>query len=462
MGGIGMVYRVVLFLLTMGGALRATDPCELTADVAETLKRCIPGIQVAPAVPNTPDPGRTYLDIRFPQATDHGSPAAGAFSQRLVLAHRGYDEPLVLQTSGYSIFRIAPAMLTRAFDSNQLQVEHRFFENSSPSPKDWSKLEIRQAAADFHAITVAFKRVYRKNWVGTGASKGGMTSIYHRRFYPADLDGTVADVAPLSFSTADDRYVRFVEEVGGAKFAACRAAMEALQAYLLRRREHFQSTLTGTFTLLGGKDLAFEHAVLEFPFFFWQYHQPNDDATGCHRIPGENSPDKDVLEFLAKINPLDENYGDAGMLRFLPYYFQAATELGSPALKRPHLEGLLKHPFSIDQYAPKGVEYEYSNTAMLDVAAWVERHGRGMMLIYGEYDPWTAGAFPKACGDDCLWATVTEGNHRANLFQLPLAEKSKALARVSRWLGKAPIPPPNAQEQSLEDTEREIRSRLRL
>jgi hypothetical protein len=40
-------------------------------------------------------------------------------------------------------------------------------------------------------------------WVNTGASKGGMTSVYHRRFFPNDLDANVAYVAPLSYSQED-------------------------------------------------------------------------------------------------------------------------------------------------------------------------------------------------------------------------------------------------------------------
>ena len=33
-----------------------------------------------------------------------------------------------------------------------------------------------------------------------------MTAIYHRRFYPDDVDGTVPYVAPISFGAPDLRY----------------------------------------------------------------------------------------------------------------------------------------------------------------------------------------------------------------------------------------------------------------
>lgn len=210
-----LIFSVSFCLLITAAAVANADPCELTSDVVATLKRCIPGIGVKPTSPAFKDPKRSYFEVSFQQFVDHEHPELGSFQQRLILAHRSYDEPLVLQTSGYLIFQVAPTLLTTTYDTNQIQVEHRFFETSTPASKDWSKLNIRQSAADFHRITEAFKRVYGKAWVNTGASKGGMTSIYHRRFYPSDLEGTVADVAPLSFGTADPRYIEFVEQVGG-------------------------------------------------------------------------------------------------------------------------------------------------------------------------------------------------------------------------------------------------------
>ena len=41
-----------------------------------------------------------------------------------------------------------------------------------------------------------------------------MTSVYHRRFYPDDVDATVAYVAPISFGAPDDRYIDFLANVG--------------------------------------------------------------------------------------------------------------------------------------------------------------------------------------------------------------------------------------------------------
>ena len=104
-------------------------------------------------------------------------------------------EPMVLQTSGYMIYRIAETAISRMFRTNQLQIEHRFFEGSTPDGSDWTYLDIKQSADDFHRITTDFKKIYKKRWVNTGASKGGMTSSYHRFFYPDDVHVAIAKLA---------------------------------------------------------------------------------------------------------------------------------------------------------------------------------------------------------------------------------------------------------------------------
>ena len=72
----------------------------------------------------------------------------------------------------------------------------RTVNRSAPASMDWSKLDIWQAATDHHRLVTALKPLYPARWISTGASKGGMASVYHRRFYPADVTATIAYVAP--------------------------------------------------------------------------------------------------------------------------------------------------------------------------------------------------------------------------------------------------------------------------
>jgi len=442
-----MNIRTILFLSAIVFAVtlnaRADDEggeaCAISENVVKTIESCIPGATAKATTPAFPDAKRKYYEVSFEQLVDHRNPELGTFKQKLVLAHRGYKEPMVLQTSGYSIFNVAPAAITARFDTNQIQIEHRFFRTSTPASEDWTKLDIKQSADDFHRITEAFRKLYPVRWVNTGASKGGMTSVYHRYFYPRDLEGTVADVAPLSFSDEDMRYVDFIDNVGGDKYGECRVKLLSLQIHLLNHREKFQAMAGGEYTHLGGKDLAFEHAVQEMTFYFWQYGNPESTSTGCAKVPTSDDSDEKVFAFFNAINPMPRNYGDDGLKEFIPYYFQAATQLGSPTLGRAGMEGLLKYTYKVSQYAPKSVKIEYSNAAMIDIGNWVRENGERMMFVYGELDPWSAGMFPEKVSDDCHWYTVPGGNHGANFTKLAPEWKKEATDVLAKWLGKKPI-----------------------
>ena len=159
--------------------------------------------------------------LSYTQPVDHRRPSAGTFQQRFTLLHKATDRPMVLHTSGYNVsirvFRSEPTVLV---DGNQISVEQRFFTPSRPEPADWSKLNIWQAATDHHRLVTALKPIYAAKWISTGASKGGMTSIYHRRYYPSDVDGTVAYVAPSDvLNREDSAYDRFFATVGTRRAA---------------------------------------------------------------------------------------------------------------------------------------------------------------------------------------------------------------------------------------------------
>jgi PS-10 peptidase S37 len=187
-------------------------PAGCAATDLEGKLRCIPGLTVEVA-PDAGVPGYTRYNLRLQQPADHDAPQAGDFPMRLTLLHAESSKPLVLSTSGYGLSS-GRTELTRAFAANQLSYEHRFFGPSRPMPADWTKLTIRQAAADAHRIAEAFHWLYPGRWVNTGASKGGMTSVYHRRFHPCDVDATVAYVAPVTLGTLDPAYPAFLAQAG--------------------------------------------------------------------------------------------------------------------------------------------------------------------------------------------------------------------------------------------------------
>ncbi len=388
--------------------------------------------------------GKPFFVLRYRQPADHKNPSGETFEQRVTLWHRGFDRPTVLHTTGYGgvggAFTSEP---TRLVDGNQLNTEQRFFNNSTPAGQDWSKLSIWQAASDHHRIVAAFeKALYGGRWVSTGASKGGMTSVYHRRFYPNDVDATVAYVAPQDVINTKDSYVEFIQQAGTDR--SCNAALRGMQRNALLRRPAMVAKLSAyaaenglTYDdTFGSADRAFEAAVLDTPFAFWQY----GTQALCPSVPGTSAAtDQEIFDFIDAIAGWGF-YSDEGTAPYLPYFHQATKQLNWPnvAERTSWLNGLLRYKEAGDAPAavPDEIEPRHEPFAMGDVDRWLKRDGRRMMFVYGENDPWSAERFEPGRGTrDSHWYWVRQGNHGSNIGQLPAAERDQATAILQGWMG---------------------------
>ncbi|MCK5838868.1 MAG: hypothetical protein KAG99_03420, partial [Bacteroidales bacterium] len=156
--------------------------------------------------------------LQFEQPIDHNDPDGPSFSQRVFLFHHDFPKPVVLVTEGYAArYAENPAFiyeLSDYLDANQIIVEHRYFGESVPDSIQWEYLTVEQAANDHHRVVELFKGLYRGKWLNTGISKGGQTAMYHRYFFPEDVDVTIGYVCPLNFSIEDARVYSFMELVG--------------------------------------------------------------------------------------------------------------------------------------------------------------------------------------------------------------------------------------------------------
>ncbi len=394
-------------------------------------------------LPSLAPRGARFFRIWFSLPVDHERPNGRRFRLRATLLHRGTARPTVLASSGYGVATWHQGYqyeVTQIIRGNQLDLEHRFFRPSRPARPDWAtQLTIRQAAADQHLIVRALKRIYDRRWISTGHSKGGMTMTYQRRFYPRDVDGTVAYVAPNDAVDSEDVYDEFQAGVGGAPYADCRAALVAVQRRILQDRGWFRSRLAdrGRFAVLGGPDRALEVAVIEIYFAFWQYQ---DASVGCDDVPGSGATRRQVWSWV------DGVFGwsfvsDAGLRPYTPYYFQAATELGAPAPYEDPVADLLHHPGHdvAASFVPDRLEpLTFHPEAMAQVDDWVRTSASRMLFVYGEYDPWSAEPFecgPAGHTRQCYQRWVPSGNHGARLALLPGGARRAAVARVRQWAG---------------------------
>ncbi|MBX3161769.1 MAG: aminopeptidase [Deltaproteobacteria bacterium] len=415
--------------------------------------------------------GYRFFTFAYEQPVDHKAPGGAVFAQRMTLMHRDYAAPVVAHNSGYHVStRGSRSSATIVTNGNQLSMEHRFFTPSRPEPADWDTLTIEQAANDQHRITQALKaHLYRGNkWLDTGASKGGMTSLFHRRFFPDDVDGTVAFVAPFDYpedavQSPTNRYIVFLENVGTS--ASCRQRLKDFQNLVLARREAMKTRMraAATFGQVLDEDRALEFAVEETPFIFWQYGSQED----CASIPAASATDGAVFQFLDNVVDI-ASYGDDDLTAFLPYYHQSATQLGYPISDESYLVGLL-HPGedTAEAYVPAAIPrrpYD-EGAAMTDVQAWIATSGSQILLIYGQNDPWTAGAVDLGAAADSFKLIAPRGNHGSTIGSLAQGDQAIALSAVRRWagLGEKPNNAPafDPAERTLEQEEFAERRRRR-
>jgi hypothetical protein len=409
-----------------------------TRDIADGLA-ALPGVSVVEMVSG--EPGERHFDLTFTQPADHDAPGGATFGQNVTLVHRAVERPMIALTTGYwNYYGFAHSELAELLDANQISIEHRFFAGSRPTPPDWTTLTIAQAAADQHHIVTLLQTIYGAPWISTGASKGGMTAVYHRRFYPDDVTAAVPYVAPISFAAGDSRYPTYLDGIGPA---ACRQQLRDLQVELLddtrynamlarAQQEAVQEGYVYNRVAIGP---ATESAITGLEWSFWQYV----GAGFCDQLPPTTASDGQLYSLLNIVSPVSGSTDDA-IAEFDAYYYQAAAELGYPADGGAHLEGLTRFTDADYEGAwPTGVAIPTHDPAvMADVDDWVQTDGSRLLFVYGEWDPWSGGKFELGAATDSLRLIAPEASHGANLRDLADPDKAAAYARLAAWTGVIP------------------------
>ncbi|WP_432142056.1 S28 family serine protease [Streptomyces sp. bgisy084] len=409
-------------------------------DIRERLA-AVPGMRV---VKENPAPaGYRSFALTYRQPVDHRHPGRGSFEQRLSLLHRSTARPMVLYTNGYDLNYQAPAYRsepTEILDGNQIGVEQRYFGTSRPRPTDWSKLDIWQAATDHHRLIRALKTLYRAAWISTGGSKGGMATVYHRRFYPHDVAGSVAYSAPNNTEDRDDTAEdRFLARVGSP---ACRSALTAVQRAVLgpRRAEmagrlaRWAASQGDTFHTIGSADRALELTALGLPMRFWMQKEEADD---CGAIPGPSAAGDELYTWFAGVTSL-QGFTDRHMAPVTASFYQLGTQLGYVSLAAPQLAGLLRYPGiqEMRTYVPRSIPLRFEPDAMPDIDRWVRHHGSELLFVYGEMDPTRAEPFRTGKGSrDAHIYLAPRTNHLARIEKLAPRDRARATAALLRWAG---------------------------
>jgi hypothetical protein len=427
--GMIRIFSGILFLFGLSLPLSA----QLEMEEIESRLFALPDVQFKKVDGDFPN-GVVY-EIHVRQMVDHGDPSQGYFWQRAFLTHRGFDRPTVMCTEGYNRPRNRPYELTELLQANQIDIEHRYFGTSMPDSLDYRYLNLEQATADLHYINQLFRTIYSGKWVSTGISKGGSTTIFYRYFYPEDVDVSVPYVAPINVAYEEPRIYTFLDTIGTDE---CRADLLAFQRRLLKERDkvlpliRFYSLGAGYEFTYHTAEEAFEFAVLEYPFSFWQY------GFDCADIPDRSTDLADAVAYFLSVSDVGF-FSDGPTISFASHYYQSAAEMGYYGYETEDFRGLLEalpmqpHPHAA--FVPNKMEVAFDGSLLEEVNEWLPVNGDRFIYINGAIDTWSASAVPPNEQSDALWFFM-EGKHHGNARIRNMSEKEQQLLieTLERWL----------------------------
>lgn len=395
-------------------------------------------------------PYSEYYQFWFEQPVDHNDPSKGTFKQKVLLGHKKDNAPVIVELQGYNIWTEKEGELSNLLKGNQLTIEHRFFDQSVPaSGIPWDYLTIKQAATDQHEIIQAIKKaVYPDSkWVTTGISKGGQTTIYHRYFYPNDVDVSVPYVAPLNLEYVDPRLQKFLDKAGFNKGSGffetdnkpnCHWAIRDFQMRcflnidkLVPMVEKYAQDKGLTFEIVGGVKRAVQLMILEYPFAFWQWGQ------SCNDIPESELQDADALYDNLMLVSGPSFFEDKGIVQQQPFFYAALTEIGMYDYDVKPFKKFLpdKENITFSFTMPKGVEQKpFNDKQMKDINKWLQTDAEKMLFIYGGIDPWGATAVELKSNSKCRKYVRGDMHHGCRIKHFDPASKEDLMGVLKGWL----------------------------
>ena len=396
--------------------------------------------------------------VMFDQPIDHENPSAGTMKQKALIYFKGFDRPTVMYTGGYSLpdtWKDGMGNLDIAanMDANLIAVEHRYFgESKNLEDTRWDYLTIEQAAADHHAIFEPLKKILPKEWISTGTSKDGMTSLFFRYFYPNDMTVTTVFCSPFMTSLYYTPVGTYLDSESGSD--AERDNMHAIYFKLLDGLMDNKYTLYDTYVQMCGEyeeqlqALHPEHTgpwfnsslgyyVGALPNFFFSQFSYNTAKERALNIPSADAEPEVILDYIYFRDVLTENnlwkydtpmapaaeeedyYWKANDI--YPYYIQTAKQLGQLSYDFSRYESLIgqveQNPNPSGLFEQDLWLYDtYDNTKMKDIREnFLPTTDCPILFYYAQGDPWT-GARPDKINEGTSMLLIGEiGVHNQDL-----------------------------------------------
>lgn len=381
------------------------------------------------------DPYRLEYQLSVKQPVDHNDTSRGFFYQQLHLVHKGFDKPMILETEGYT-GRNDGNELEKMLHCNDLNVEFRYFNKSRPDSLQWQFLSFEQATADLHHINQLFRKLYTSKWISTGISRGGETALTYKYFFPNDVDAVIPYVAPIPNDIEDQRIYGFLDTAGGAR---CVDKIRNFQVYLLKHEDEALKRISLQeqslhYTSVGGIGQAFEYAVLEYPFSFWQITELTEKD-----IPTDNNLDTALYHLIRVFGDLVGLFSDERNAVFIPHsYMTYQTGYYKYNIKplAQYLHFLTGQNPTAAFNPPAIPRKAYDPEFAKKIISWLASHGNNILYIYGGRDTWTACEAAFGSSVNAKRFTIPGANHyRARIRNMPSAMQTEFGTELEQMTG---------------------------
>jgi hypothetical protein len=401
----------------------------LTSALYKWLKT-LPNVEVT-QIKSANNFSETY-EIFVTQPMDHNNPDGPKFKEQLFLSHIDKEKPMVIELDGYAVDN-RPTELSRILKCNQIIVEHRYFGESVPSPFDWKYLTIKQSADDHHRIIELFKEFYTGKWISTGISNGGSCTIFHRYFYPDDVDASIPYVGPLNLSIDDQRVYEWIKTVSTPE---CREKVFNFQKLCFEKRDELYLMFLKNakdkklnYNIVGNQK-AYEYSILEYSFAYWQWSDGD-----CAKIPDEHSSLDQIWDQLAAYGGVTY-FDDASINGIYPFFYQCYTEFGYYAYEIDQFKDYIKYaegqtPFFI----PKDSNPIYNPRLLKDINTWASNEAENFIFIYGGNDPWTSTGVCLTGKTNSIKMVLPNGSHGSRIGGFSKKDKELIYSKLENWLG---------------------------
>lgn len=352
--------------------------------------------------------------VTITQNVDGETPAKGTFQQRLFIGFKDFNQPTVIVTEGYEAsYAKSPNYkieLCDLFDANVIVCEYRYFAESTPTPCNYDYLTVENSLRDLHNVRQTFGQLLKGKWIATGTSKGGMTTMFYRTFYPNDVDVSVPYVAPLNSAVEDGRHEPFIAKQVGTK--AERKAVKKIQDEMMKRKEAmlplFQEYCKEhNYQFYIPLEDVYDYCVFEYSFAYWQYKSYHKT------VPSAESDNENLLHDFIGISGPDYF---AHPNSFYSFDIQAARELGyygydlKPFKKKASVTSTHGYLSQI-MLSPETRNIQFSADLYNRTVDYLKNNDPTMLFIYGEDDPWSASGV-------CSWLD-TSHKHNMKIYVQP-------------------------------------------